>query len=286
MDKSRLPKAPSRPSNASEKLNWTCSPMALQRWNAAVRAANGESDNSISILETIGSDFFGGGVTVKRISAALRAIGGGTDVVVNINSPGGDFFEGLAIYNVLREHKGKITVNILGIAASAAAVVAMAGDEVRIARAGFMMIHNTWVVAMGDRHDMREIADWLEPFDAAANDIFASRSGLEPKEVGKMLDREAWIGGAEAVDKGFADAFLASDEVTEDVENKTESLKVRAEKIIDAALARVFEMSRSKRREVMQQFKSGKRDAADDAMQDAGLSALTDLNQFLKGTNT
>ena len=140
----------------------------------------------------------------SRISAALRSIGK-SDVVVTINSPGGDYFEGLAIYNLLREHPAKVTIKIVGIAASAASVIAMAGDDVQIARAGFVMIHNTWVVAMGDRHQLRDVADWLEPFDQMAVDIYAARSGLKAAELGKMLDRETWIGGADAVEKGFAD---------------------------------------------------------------------------------
>lgn len=88
----------------------------------------------------------GEGVTAKRISAALRAIGE-QDIVVNLNSPGGDMFEGLAIYNLLRAHSGKVTVNILGIAASAASIIAMAGDEIKMGRGAFLMIHNCW--AMG-----------------------------------------------------------------------------------------------------------------------------------------
>ncbi|MBN8956897.1 MAG: Clp protease ClpP, partial [Rhizobiales bacterium] len=140
-------------------------PKALDRWRPSVQAKAADADNTISILDVIGEDFWTGeGVTVNRVTAALRSIGN-RDVVVNINSPGGDFFEGLAIYNVLRDHPAKVTVKVLGIAASAASVIAMAGDEVLIARAGFMMIHNTWIIAMGDRNDLREVADWLEPFD-------------------------------------------------------------------------------------------------------------------------
>ncbi|HCF5801664.1 TPA: Clp protease ClpP, partial [Pseudomonas aeruginosa] len=104
-------------------------------------------------------------------AGALRAIGGDVDVTVNINSPGGDVFEGLAIYNLLREHKGKVSVNIIGLAASAASFIAMAGDEIRIGRAAFLMIHNAWLIAMGNRNDLREIADWLEPFDMTLADI-------------------------------------------------------------------------------------------------------------------
>lgn len=244
-------------------------PSALNRWNPEVHAAAGdETDNSISILDVIGQDFWGEGVTAKRISGALRAIGK-QEVVVNINSPGGDYFEGLAIYNMLRDHPAKVTVKVLGIAASAASVIAMAGDEVQIARAGFLMIHNTWVVAMGDRHQLRDVADWLEPFDAMAIDIYAARTGRDVKDLGKMLDRETWIGGSDAVDQGFADGLLQSDEVSTKAKNET-GRQVSAAHKLDALLARAG-ASRSERRELVAALKGGMPGAASTGMQDAAV---------------
>lgn len=124
--------------NAKEKGG--VSPLAFDRWNPAIKASD-ENDNTIGIYDPIGYDYWDdSGVTAKRISAALRSLDG-ADVVVNINSPGGDVFEGLAIYNLLREYKGHVTVRVLGVAASAASFIAMAADEIQIARAGFFMIH-------------------------------------------------------------------------------------------------------------------------------------------------
>ncbi|HEC0958195.1 TPA: Clp protease ClpP, partial [Klebsiella pneumoniae] len=134
-------------------------PDALERWEPEVRAA-GNDANSISIYDSIGENWEGTGVTAKRISAALRAIGD-KDVVVNINSPGGDFFEGVAIYNLLREHPGRVTVQVMGLAASAASVIAMAGDEILMGDGSFLMIHNAWAVAIGNRHDMADAAKLL-----------------------------------------------------------------------------------------------------------------------------
>lgn len=88
---------------------------------------------------------------------------GGENVTVNINSPGGDMFEGLAIYNLLREYSGKVTVKVLGIAASAASIIAMAGDEIQIGRGAFLMIHNCWIVMIGNRHDLAKAAIDIEP---------------------------------------------------------------------------------------------------------------------------
>ncbi|EEF3733400.1 Clp protease ClpP [Salmonella enterica] len=146
MSKKQLPVAPAgRP---CARVTCETLPSALDRWNGGIKAA-ATDDNSISVFDVIGQDYWGEGVTAKRIAGALRAMNG-ADVTVNINSPGGDMFEGLAIYNLLREYQGKVTVKVLGIAASAASVIAMAGDDIQIGRGAFLMIHNCWVVAMGN----------------------------------------------------------------------------------------------------------------------------------------
>ena len=245
---------------------------ALNRWNAGVQFASGEDAATISVLDVIGQDWWDGeGVTAKRISAALRSIGD-RPVTVAINSPGGDFFEGLAIYNALREHPNHVTVKILGLAASAASVIAMAGDEVQIARAGFLMIHNTWVVAMGDRNAFREVADWLEPFDAAAVDIYAARSGLDPKKIAAMCDKETWISGQQAVDQGFADSLLATDEIASGAQQSAVGRSLRAERQFDM-LAQKAGVTRSEARELLASLKGGKPGAASQGMQDAAIAA-------------
>ncbi|MDG2524640.1 Clp protease ClpP [Stenotrophomonas sp. HITSZ_GD] len=189
-------------------------PRALDRWNAGVRAAaDSEGERSISIYDVIGYDYWtGDGVTAKRIAAALRGMGAGP-VTVNINSPGGDMFEGLAIYNLLREHDGEVTVKVLGLAASAASVIAMAGDKIQIARAAFLMIHNAWVMAVGNRHDLEEVAATLKPFDDAMASIYAAQTGQDSTAMAKLMDRETWIAGEAAVEDGFADELLPSDKV-------------------------------------------------------------------------
>jgi len=267
-----------------ELAHSACPPRALASWNPGIRAAAGETDNSISIFDVIGYDWWTGeGVTAKRIAVALRAIGEG-DVVVNLNSPGGDYFEGLAIYNLLREHKGRVTVKILGIAASAASVIAMAGDEVQIARAGFLMIHNAWVSTSGDRHQLRDTAEWLEPFDATAADIYAVRTGIDTVELATMLDKETWIGGADAVERGFADSLLSSDQVTDDPNQRERGDRLRAERSADN-LGRLAGASRAEIRQLIQDLKRVTPGADDDgtpgAADTAGLqSLLTDLRSL------
>ena len=187
-------------------------PLALKRWNPGIRAAS-EDEHSISIYDAIGLDPWSGeGVTTKRIAAALRSVNG-ADVTVNINSPGGDMFEGLAIYNLLRDYSGMVTVKVLGLAASAASIIAMAGDEIRIARAGFLNIHNCWVVALGNRQDLLEVASRLEPFDQAMAEIYASRTQSQLSAMQQLMDADTWLNGSAAVEQGFCDDLLKSDEV-------------------------------------------------------------------------
>lgn len=259
MAKRTLPRATEASVRAG--LRWDLSPRALERWNPLLQtSAQADADNTISILEPIGYDWWTGeGVTAKRISGALRSIGRDKPVTVTINSPGGDMFEGLAIYNLLREHPGDVTVKVVGLAASAASVIAMGGDEIRIARAGFLMVHNCWAMAVGNRHDLRDIAEQLEPFDESMADIYAARSGKDIEEVGALMDAETWIGGSKAVDMGFADALLASDEVTEG-DGEAAAARAAAHRL-DLALAKSG-MPRSERRKLINEIKSGMPGAA------------------------
>lgn len=249
---------------------------ALARWNPAARAAETD-DNVISIYDQIGAGLFDDGVTAKRVAGALRQIGE-RDVVVNVNSPGGDFFEGIAIYNLLREHPARVTVNVMGLAASAAAVLAMAGDTVRIPEAGFLMVHNAWVVAMGDRHDLREAADFLLPFDEAMVGVFAARSGATRAKAAEWLDRETWFGGAAAVDAGLADEIMAPPEIDEDAGEEVRStLAVRQ---VEAALAKQG-LSRSQRRSLLGDLKGGTPGAAANATRDAGTDYTDGLRRLI-----
>lgn len=227
---------------------------ALAAWDSRVHGATG--DNTISMYDAIGASFEGEGVTAKRISAALRGIGN-QDVVVNINSPGGDFFEGVAIYNLLREHPARVTVQVVGLAASAASIIAMAGDEIKVAESGFLMIHNAWALTIGNRHDMLAAAALLEPFDMAMAKVYAARTGRSVPDVQSWMDAEKWFSGEEAVAAGMADSLLDSDLVTEDGSAQALSSVRR----IEAALI-AQGMPRQERRALMAQFRDGKSGAA------------------------
>lgn len=265
MTKRTLPAAPAgRP---CARVSCELSPMAMERWNSSLQAAASDDENTISILDVIGADYWGEGMTAKRMAGLLRAMGG-ADVVVNINSPGGDMFEGLAIYNQLREYSGRVTVKVIGIAASAASIIAMAADELQIGRAAFLMIHNCWVAAVGNRHDLARVAQDMEPFDRAMQDIYSVRSGLSGTEITEMMDSETYIGGADAVDKGLADALLEADAVLGDPDSPAAALRK-----LDALLAKA-NTPRAERRRLLKALKGSTPGAAptNDGTHDAAVT--------------
>jgi len=254
---------------------------AYDRWNNALICA--KSDNAtITILDVIGEDYWtGGGVTAKRIEAALRSIGN-KDITVDINSPGGDFFEGIAIYNLLRAHQAKVTVRVLGLAASAASVIAMAGDEVHIGKAAFLMVHNAWVVAAGNRHDLAAAAAMMEPFDEAMAGLYADRTGVDVKTAASWMDGETWFNGLQAVDNGLADDFLPADVVSEGKDKETKAL--HALKRMEASLTKSG-MSRSQARSLIKDFQSGMSDSATPGMSDSAGSDMSDSVDVTTGLN-
>lgn len=258
-------KALERPSG--DGLSPIPSDPALARWKPGIHAASADGDASISIYDVIGQDpSTGEGVTAKRIAAALRSIGS-KDVTVNINSPGGDFFEGIAIYSLLREHPHNVTVKIMGLAASAASIIAMAGDRIEISSIGFVMVHNAWAIAIGDRHDMRKAADTLEPFDDAMADLYAARAGVDKAEAAGWMDKETWFNGAQAIEAGLADALLPATEIEQSDDTGAKALA--AVRRVDAALARQG-MPRSERKSLLGELKGGMPGAAATAMTGSG----------------
>lgn len=245
----------------------------FDRWSgdaAGIRpCALAMGDNVITMFDVIGEDFWtGGGITAKNVAAQLRAIGD-RPVEVQINSPGGDMFEGIAIYNVLREHSQAINVKIMGMAASAASIIAMAGDTIEVGAASFIMIHNCWVVAMGNRHDMAETALWLEPFDQAMADVYAARTGSASADVAKWMDAETYMSGSIAVERGFADSLLAADQVGVDEKAKAADRSVNDVRAMELTLLAAGH-TRTEARARINKIK-GKPDAANEpAKQDAG----------------
>lgn len=242
-------------SGLPKSLSFDTRPDAVGRWNADVRAKD-SGDNVITIYDQIGDGFFSEGVTAKRVAAALRQIGK-REVVVNINSPGGDYFEGISIYNLLVQHPAKVTVQIVGMAASAASVIAMAGDDILMGEGSFLMIHNAWSLAVGNRHDLAASISLLEKVDEAMADLYDARCKLSRAEVVGMMDRETWIGRSKALEDGFATGEMDSAAI----EQSGHDEQKKALALVEASLAQQG-YSRAQRRGVFQNLFHGTPSAA------------------------
>lgn len=251
------------------------SPQALNRWDSSIRASAEQDadERTIGIYDVIGHDYWTGeGFTAKRMSAALRSLGKGP-VTVSINSPGGDMFEGIAMYSMLKEHKGDVIVKVMGLAASAASVIAMSGDDVQIARPAFLMIHNCWSIGIGNRHDFAALSEQLRPFDEAMADVYAARTGGTTKAMAALMDKETWIGGSAAVEQGFADQLLSSEEVGRS-EGQANAAAVRR---LESAL-RASGMPQSEAKKLISEFKAGLRDVPGSGERDATNNAAVAAN--------
>jgi ATP-dependent Clp protease protease subunit len=262
-----------------ERLEADCpAPEALDRWDIGQRISAAGEGTVIEINDIIGEDpWFGGGFSLKDLKSALAASSG--PVTVNINSPGGDYFEGLAMYNTLREHPARVKVNVMALAASAASIVMMAGDQIRIAKAGFVMIHNCWGLVIGNAADFTSAAAVFEKFDDGASIVYAARTGTDKTALRAMMSadngRGTWLSGEQAVEDGFADALLPSDAVSADVAARAAHEPVMALRRVDAILARQGK-TKSERRKMLNEIKSGKSGAVAPAMHDAGLKGVAD----------
>ncbi len=151
--------------------------------------------------------WFGDEVTPAQFRADL-ARASGRDVTVWINSPGGDVFAASMIYTALMEHKGHVTVKVEGLAASAASVIAMAGERVLMAPTAFLMIHNPMSLAMGNAEDMRHEAEVLDEVADGLLTAYQIKTNLSRNKLRQMMDDETWMSARTAIDLGFADAML------------------------------------------------------------------------------
>ncbi|MBS4017535.1 MAG: Clp protease ClpP [Dechloromonas sp.] len=161
------------------------------------------ANDTLTVFDDIGAY----GVSAKSFLDDLKSIKAEA-VNVEINSPGGDVFAGLAIYNGLRASGKKINVKVMGIAASAASLVAMAGDEIEMPENAMMMIHNPWTFAVGDADELRATADVLDKIGTSLVTTYAKRTGKDEDEIKSMLDTETWLSAQEALDMGFATKVL------------------------------------------------------------------------------
>ncbi|MCM1007920.1 MAG: Clp protease ClpP [Ruminococcus flavefaciens] len=174
-------------------------------WNWVKNEDSGETE---LYFEGPISDYtwFGDEITPAMFRDELAKVSG--NLTVWINSPGGDCVSASQIYTMLRNHKSKVTVKIDGIAASAASVVAMAGDETLISPTGYLMVHNPMTLASGNKSDMEKAIALLDEIKEGIINAYVRKTGLSRNKISKLMDDETWLNAEKALQLGFVDGIL------------------------------------------------------------------------------
>lgn len=245
-----------------------------------------ETGTTIDLYDEIGY----WGVTAKGFRSQLKEAKG--DIKLRINSPGGDVFDGIAIYNDLIAYDGgKVNVEITGVAASIASIIAMAGDTVTIADNAFYMIHNAWTIGVGNRHDLADVVAVLTKIDDALARTYAARTTTGIRAIKQMMDDETWLTAKEAVSAGFAtyvadsvapkarfDLSVFADAPKALVWAAEQDSEQPTKRDTERALMRDAGWSRSKARAALRDPEQ----SPPEAMQDAGGVDLTTIAEALK----
>jgi ATP-dependent Clp protease, protease subunit len=178
--------------------------LAQNRGAGFFKAEKKGDEATLYLYDVIVADDYWGGVSATSLVKELRALEAKT-IHLRINSPGGDVFAARAIEQAIREHSAHVVAHIDGYAASAASYIALAADEVVMAKGAFYMIHKAWTLAFGNEEDLRATADLLAKVDATLIDTYASETGQKTDQIETWMAAETWFDAAEAVAAGFAD---------------------------------------------------------------------------------
>ncbi len=187
-------------------------------WNATKIANNSAELTMYAPIEDEESWWYDS-VTPKGVMRALNNLGKISEITVRINSNGGSAFAGLAIYQYLKDHDAKIIIKVDGIAASAASIIAMAGDEIVMGVGAMLMVHNPWTVAAGEAKDFRDTADFLDKVSESLISVYQERTGKDENELREMLNNTTWLTADEAISTGFADRVDRKQKVSASIKN-------------------------------------------------------------------
>lgn len=194
-----------------------------------------ENENKVRVLSingTIAEDsWFDDDVTPKLFKEELFSESG--DVVIWLNSPGGDCIAASQIYSMLMDYEGAITVKVDGIAASAASVIAMAGTKVLMAPTALMMIHNPMTVAFGNHDDMKKTIDMLSQVKESIINAYEIKTSQPRSKLSKLMDSETWMNANKAIELGFADGLLEDLKKTEVKDSYSFSTKLVQSKLLN-----------------------------------------------------
>lgn len=196
--------------------------------NFTARGSRGE----IWLYDPVGERMFSDGMSDKRFQKELTALGKVDLINLHINSPGGDVFQGFAIFNMLNAHPAKIVVDIDGVAASISSIIAMAGDTIRIAKNAMMMIHDPQGAAAGTSEDLRRRAALMDTVKVNLAQTYVNRTGQKLADVEAWMSDETWLTSDAAVQYGFADQITEASQITaffdmQNFRNVPETLKNR-----------------------------------------------------------
>lgn len=182
-------------------------------WN--MYRAEGQLNTGIIDLYGEISDvsWWGDEVTPKLFAEELNALGDIFELEIHINSPGGDVFAGMTIYNIIKRKGVLTTVYVDGLAASIASVIAMAGDEIIVPENATLMIHKAWTMMSGNADDLRKQAEELDRIDGQIADIYAGKCGKKAEDMLALMEAETWMTGAEAKELGLATRLEAKKEI-------------------------------------------------------------------------
>jgi len=187
--------------------------MQKTKTNINFKAQAADNALMLDVFDVIGADMFGSGITAAMVKDAMDKNPSYSSITLNLNSPGGDAFEGVAIYNTLKQSGKPVNINVVGLAASAASIVAMAGDTVVMNLGTQMMIHGALALCAGFAADMRKMADTLDQVSDSIADIYVNETGLSKRRITEMMTAETWMSADEAVEYGFASSTGASNRV-------------------------------------------------------------------------
>ena len=193
--------------NAEAVSRFWGKPLDRPEWYKIEASANDQAE--ILVYDVIGWPYNDAGDLVRYVNSL-----GDKDILVRLNTPGGDVFDGMAIFNSLANHKGKVTIRIEALAASMGSVLAMAGKEIQAYANTMMMIHDPWTYMAGNQYELREMADLLEKISGNMLDVYTGRSKVGKREMKEIMKAETWYTAKEAKEKGFINTILETGKAT------------------------------------------------------------------------
>lgn len=191
------------------------------------------------LYEFIGLDWWTGeGMTPKRFAAELAAVGE-RPLIVRINSPGGDVWDGMTIFNQLLGHGATVTTIVEGMAASAASLIMMAGDAIKAAEISQIMVHDAWTWTVGNEQELRELADVLAKIDGQLAAVYAAKSGRPADEFRELMNKDTYLTATEAFGLGIVDEVVNGLQKPSEPANSKRAVSAWRNRLVDVMRAQL-----------------------------------------------